>query len=144
MDSYAQAVANRTKDFAFYQAVDPDNPDVLRRTGTDSKMSNSVGGQNSHRRNTLDVRLTYSRQFDLHGVTALAFYNQYEYSDEVSIPSRFQGGGSWIGYNYDKRYGVDVLMSYQGAYKFAPERRFGFFPPSPPAGPSPTRPFLHI
>jgi TonB-linked SusC/RagA family outer membrane protein len=128
MDSYAQAVANRTKDFAFYQAVDPDNPDVLRRTGTDSKMSNSVGGQNSHRRNTLDVRLTYSRQFDLHGVTALAFYNQYEFSNEVSIPSRFQGGGSWIGYNYDKRYGVDVLMSYQGAYKFAPERRFGFFP----------------
>lgn len=128
MDSYAQAVADRTKGFAYYQLLDPENPDVLRKTGTDGKMANAVTTKNSNRRTSFNTQLSYVRQFGLHGVSALAFYDQYEYADEVSIPNRFQGMGGWLGYNFDKRYGIDLLMSYQGAYKFAPGKRFGFFP----------------
>ncbi len=128
MDSYAQAVADRTKGYAYYQIVDPTNSDVLRKTGTDGKMANDVTTKDSERRTSLDMKLSYARQFGLHGVSAIAFYNQYEYADEVSIPNRFQGAGAWLGYNYDKRYGLDLMMSYQGAYKFAKGNRFGFFP----------------
>ncbi len=128
MDSYAQATAVRTKGFAYYQILDPENPLELRKTGTDEKMVNDVGQKNSNRRTTFDMQLSYDRQFGLHGLYALAFYNQYEFADEVSIPTRFQGAGAWLGYNYDKRYGIDLMMSYQGAYKFAPDNRFGFFP----------------
>lgn len=127
MDSYAQAVTNRTKTFAYYQLIDPENR-VLKKTGTDGKMVNDVTGKDSHRRTSLDIQLNYDHQSGLHGLNAMVFYNQYEYADEISIPGRFQGIGTWVSYNYDKRYGIDFMMSYQGAYKFAPGRRFGFFP----------------
>lgn len=128
MDSETQAVTDRTIAYAYYQIADPENPNVLKKTGTDDKMANGVTNKNSSRRTSLDIQLSYARQFGLHNITALAFYNQYENADEVSIPTRFQGAGAWIGYNYNKRYGIDLMMSEQGCYKFAPENRFGFFP----------------
>lgn len=128
MDSYATAVIDRTKGYAYYQINDPATPDVLRKTGTDGKMANDVTNKNSQRRTNLTGQLSYDKQFNSHHVTALAFYNQYESADEVSIPGRFQTVGGWLGYNFAKRYGIDVLMSYEGAYKFAPGKRFGFFP----------------
>ena len=128
MDSYAQAVTNRTKSYAYYQITDPENPVILKKTGTDGKMANDVTSRDSYRRTSLDVKINYDRQFGLHGLNALLFYNQYEYADEISVPNRFQGTGAWLGYNYGKRYGIDLMISYQGAYKFAPGQRFGFFP----------------
>lgn len=128
MDSYAQAVTDRTKGFAYYQIIDPESPDILRKTGTDGKMANDVNTKNSNRRTSLDMQLSYDRKFGNHNLYALAFYNQYEFADEVSIPIRFQGAGAWLAYNYKKRYGIDLMMSYQGAYKFAPDKRFGLFP----------------
>jgi TonB-linked SusC/RagA family outer membrane protein len=128
MDSQAEAVADRTKTFAYYQIADPLIPNVLKKTGTDGKMSNSVSGRNSNRRTTIDMQLSYAGQFNKHGVSAVAFYNQYEFADEVSIPVRFQGVGGWLNYNYDKRYSVDFMTSYQGCYKFSSDNRFGLFP----------------
>ncbi len=128
MDSQTSSSADRTKEFAYYQIVDPESPEIMKKTGTDGKMSNDVVGKTSGRRTTLESQLSYARQFDKHGVSALAFYNQYEYADEVSIPDRFQGVGAWLSYNYDKRYSIDLMGSAQGCYKFAPGNRFGFFP----------------
>lgn len=128
MDSYATAVIDRTKAFAYYQVADQTTPNVLRKTGTDGKMANDVTNKDSQRRTNLTGQLSWARQIKLHHISALAFYNQYESANEVSIPSRFQGFGGWFGYNYGKRYGIDFLMSYEGAYKFAPGKRFGFFP----------------
>lgn len=128
MDSYAQAVIDRTKGFAYYQIIDQTTPSVLRKTGTDGKMANDVTNKSSQRRTSLTGQVSYGRQFGKNEITALAFYNQYELANEVAIPNRYQGVGGWLGYNYAKRYGVDLLMSYEGAYKFAPGRRFGFFP----------------
>jgi TonB-linked SusC/RagA family outer membrane protein len=128
MDSYAQAVTDRTKSYAYYQIIDPENPATLKKTGVDGKMANDVTSRDSYRRTSLDVQLSYDRQLGFHGLNAMVFYNQYEYANEISVPNRFQGTGAWLGYNYAKRYGIDVMMSYQGAYKFAPGQRFGFFP----------------
>jgi TonB-linked SusC/RagA family outer membrane protein len=128
MDAQTNATIDRTKGYAYYELTDFDNPVILKKTGTDGKMLNDVVNKNSIRRNTMEAMLSYERQFGLHNISALSFYNQYEYTDEVSIPSRFQGIGAWVGYNYNKRYGIDFLMNYQGAYKFAPGHQFGFFP----------------
>lgn len=128
MDSQTEAVTTRTKDFAYYQLVSPLTPNILKKTGSDDKMTNTVDSKNSLSRTSLDIQLSYSGQFGRHGVTALAMYNQYETTDEVSIPNRFQGVGAWLNYNFDKRYSLDLMMSVQGCYKFAPENRFGVFP----------------
>lgn len=125
MDSQMSWVINRTKGFAYYELV---NDSTLRKTGTDGTMSNGVGSKNSNRRITVDLNLSYQRQFDKHDVYAMAGYNQYESADEVSIPVRMQGLSGWLGYNYDKRYGIDLMASYYGSYKFAKGKRFGFFP----------------
>lgn len=128
MDAQTEAVTSRIKNYAYYQISDPENPDVLKKTGTDGKMANTVTDKNSNRRSTLDLLLSYDRLFGRHNISAIAFYNQYENSNEVSIPSRYQGVGGWLAYNFANRYGIDLMMNYQGAYKFAPDSRFGYFP----------------
>lgn len=128
MDSYTSAVTDRRKGYAYYQLTNINNPSVLKKTNTDDRMNNSVTDRNSYGRNSLNLQLSYSRKLQEHTISALAFYDQFEYSDQVSIPNRFQTIGSWLSYNYAKRYAVDLVGSYQGVYKFAPGKQFGFFP----------------
>lgn len=129
MDSYTDAVTDREKEFAYYRLADINNPSSLRKTGIDDQMSNSVVNTLSQARNSLEFQLTYEHQFkESHNLSALAFYNQYEYNTQVAIPNRFQTLGSWVNYNYKHKYSVDFTGSYQGIYKFAPGKRFGFFP----------------
>lgn len=129
MDSYTQAVTNRSKSYASYR-LNPENrtPDVLIRTGDDTKMQNAVGTKDSYRRTTLEARVSWRGAFGEHRLSALAFYNQYENADEVSIPRRFQSVNGWFGYNYRKTYGIDLLMSGSGGYLFEKGRRWGYFP----------------
>jgi len=127
MDSYTAAVTSRNKAFAYYQLVDG-NPNQLARTGNDGKMSNDVTDKASQARNSLDFTLSYVKALGKNNLSATAFYNQYEFDDQTSIPSRFQTIGSWLGYHYDHRYYLDFTGSYHGIYKFAPGNRFGFFP----------------
>jgi TonB-linked SusC/RagA family outer membrane protein len=125
MDSQMSWVINRTKGFAYYEYM---NDSTLRKTGTDGTMTNGVASKSSNRRITINGQLSYQKQFGEHNVSAFVGYNQYESADEVSIPVRMQGLNSWIGYNYNKRYGIDLIASYYGSYKFAKGKRFGFFP----------------
>jgi TonB-linked SusC/RagA family outer membrane protein len=127
MDSYTAAVTNRTKSFAYYYLTDPGN-NVLQKNGTDGKMVNDIVDKNSYRRTTFEGQVLWIRSFDRHHLSVSALYSQYEESNEVSIPQRQQNINGWIGYNYDKRYGVDLLMSYAGNWKFPKNRRFGYFP----------------
>ena len=125
MDSQVSWVTSRTKGYAYYELT---NDSTLKKTGTDGTMGNSVGSKASNRRTSVNFQVNYERQFGDHAVSALASYNQYESANEVSIPTRMQGFSGWLAYNYDKRYGIDLLASYYGSYKFAKGKRFGFFP----------------
>ncbi|MEC3880128.1 SusC/RagA family TonB-linked outer membrane protein [Parapedobacter sp. 10938] len=127
MDAFTGAVTNREKAFAFYQR-DGANANLLRRTGNDDRMNNGVSSRESDARTSLDFQLSYTRDFGKHALFASGFYNQYEFDNQTSIPSRFQTIGSWVGYHFDHRYYVDLTGSYHGVYKFAPDHRFGFFP----------------
>lgn len=125
MDSQMGWVVGRTKAFAYHEML---NDSTLRKTGTDGTMNNSVEGKSSNRTLTVDLQASYQQQFDKHNIAALFGYNQFESTNETSIPTRMQGLSSWIGYNYDNRYGVDLITSYYGSYKFAKGKRFGLFP----------------
>ena len=128
MDSYTTATTNRTKDYAYYQLIDLSNPNFLRRTGNDERMRNSVTDQSSQTKTSLDLQLSYDKKIDDHTVSAFVFYNQYEVTNQKSIPSRFQTTGAWLNYDYSNKYSIDLIGSYQGIYKFSPDNRFGFFP----------------
>ncbi|GAB3020295.1 TonB-dependent receptor [Niabella terrae] len=127
MDSYTAAVTDRSKSFAYYSLSEAGS-DVLRKTNTDGTMDNSVSDRASEARTALDFQLSYDKSLNKHHITATTFYSQYEFDNQTSIPSRFQTIGAWLGYQYDHRYGIDLTGSYHGVYKFAPGKRFGFFP----------------
>lgn len=127
MDSRTVSSIRRNITFAYYEKDDT-NDGVLRRTREDGTMANKVDNTSSFRRMGIVGQIDYNRTFGKHGVSALAFYEQYESNDEMVLPTRFQSFNGWFGYNFDKRYGIDVIWSYQGSHKFGPGHKFGFFP----------------
>ncbi len=76
-----------------------------------------------------EVQLNYARSFlDAHDVTALGVFNRKTSQSDVSFPSYEE---DWVGrvtYGYKGRYLTEVNAAYTGSEKFAPGRRFGFFP----------------
>src|SRR5690606_1916122 len=113
MDSYTAAVTDRSKAYAYYNLSAP-NSTSLRRTNNDGQMNNDVSDRSSQTRTSLDFQLAYNSAFGAHAVSATTFYNQYEFDNQTSIPSRFQTIGYWLGYNYDHRYYIDFTGSYHG------------------------------
>lgn len=127
MDARTVSSIKRDITFAFYEK-DLLDESLLRRTREDGSMGNGVDNTDSYRRTGITAQIDYNRRFGKHGISTLAFYEQYESNNEVDLPSRFQSINGWLSYNYDKRYAIDFIAAYQGCYKFAPENRFGLFP----------------
>ncbi len=128
MDSETNSTIGRTKSYARYYVKDWNNPTVFTKVGDDGVMTNTVDGKNATRATDFEAQLSYARTFKRHSVAAMAFYEQFENASDTGIPTRYQGVGGWLNYNFDKRYGIDVMMNYQGDYRFAPGHKFGFFP----------------
>ena len=73
--------------------------------------------------------LKYNRTFDKHGVNGNVRY--YQAKTRIrgdNPPYGKQGISGRGGYNFDKRYFVDFMFSYDGSDEFAKGHRFGFFP----------------
>ncbi len=85
--------------------------------------------ESSSRQLYYEVQLNYARSFlDAHDVTALAVFNRKTSQSNVVFPSYEE---DWVGrvtYGYKGRYLTEVNAAYTGSEKFAPGRRFGFFP----------------
>lgn len=129
MDSRTESTTVRTRNYAKYEIIDKLGlPPLLKKTGEDDAIVNNVDGKLSVRRTTINANISYDRSFNLHNVSCLLWYEQYENATEVAIPTRYQGVSAWLGYNYDQRYGIDVIMNYQGGYEFSPSERWGLFP----------------
>ena len=87
---------------------------------------------NYQRKLYYEIALNYARSFNGHNVTALAVFNR-TVSDSTSgstleFPSYEE---DWVGrvtYNWKERYLMEVNAAYTGSEKFAPGKRFGFFP----------------
>ncbi len=126
MDSRSQVAVDRTRTYAYYELTT--DPNVLKKTGTDGVIGSDQTNKNSPRSNNIELQLSWANTFDKHELSASAFYNQYESTNDVSIPARFQSVNGWANYLFDKRYGLDFLLSYAGCYKFEKGNRFGLFP----------------
>lgn len=84
------------------------------------------------RRLYYDVSLFYDRSFHDHNITALALFNRQIVSSasggKMNFPSYEE---NWVGrvtYNWKERYLLEANAAYTGSEKFAPGKRFGFFP----------------
>jgi len=82
-----------------------------------------------------ELALNYSRSFNNHNISALALWNRRE--DEglknksntyIKIPSRREDWVSRFTYNWKERYLMEFNGAYNGSERFAPGKRFGFFP----------------
>ena len=99
-----------------------------------------VGASNDNFRNNgrklyYEVALNYQRSFNDHNVTALAVFNRkITDSTDSSNNSKMSFASyeeDWVGrvtYNWKERYLMEVNAAYTGSEKFAPGKRFGFFP----------------
>lgn len=80
-----------------------------------------------------ELALNYARSFRKHNITALALMNRNnaEFSKSASKIDFPRHEESWVGritYNWAERYLLEVNAAYNGSEKFAPGKRFGFFP----------------
>lgn len=82
-----------------------------------------------------EVALNYQRSFNDHNITALAVFNRKiteETASDDKTKMKFASyEEDWVGritYNWKERYLAEVNAAYTGSEKFAPGKRFGFFP----------------
>lgn len=99
-----------------------------------------VGASNDNFRNYgrklyYEVALNYQRSFNDHNVTALAVFNRKITDSTDSGNNSKMSFASyeedWVGritYNWKERYLMEMNAAYTGSEKFAPGKRFGFFP----------------
>ncbi len=89
--------------------------------------------ESSSRKLYYEVAINYARKFnEEHNVTALAVFNrQSVQSNTAKEIDWLKKEEDWVGrvtYNYKERYLTEVNAAYTGSEKFAPGKRFGFFP----------------
>ena len=99
-----------------------------------------VGASNDNfsnygRKQYYEVALNYQRSFNDHNVTALAVFNRKITDSTDSGNNSKMSFASyeedWVGritYNWKERYLMEMNAAYTGSEKFAPGKRFGFFP----------------
>lgn len=80
-----------------------------------------------------ELSVDYKRSFGNHNITALALFNRRvnDYAGGNRLFNFPEYSEDWVGrvtYNYKERYLSEVNMAYNGSEKFAPGKRFGFFP----------------
>ncbi len=82
-----------------------------------------------HMRNLYyELATHYSNKFGNHDVTVLGLFNRRELYSGSDFPSYEE---AWVGrvtYGYSNKYLTEINAAYTGSEKFAPGKRFGFFP----------------
>jgi TonB-linked SusC/RagA family outer membrane protein len=97
-------------------------------------LSLSTSNGSPVRRLNLQAALDYQRRFGVHGVTALALFNQTAdvatSSDPAlnNVPAKFRGYTFRAGYDYRQKYLLELTGAYNGTDRFQAAKRFGFFP----------------
>lgn len=96
---------------------------------TENPPSLGVGGMTNYRYDLhYEASINYSRTFGKHSVSALALMNRDIKNVKTEYPYKNE---AWVGrvtYDYSHKYLLEVNMGYTGSERFAPSKRFGFFP----------------
>ena len=75
-----------------------------------------------------EASLNYNRTFNKHSVTGLALVNRQQKDKGTQFPYYNQGLVGRGTYDYAGKYMVEVNVGYTGSERFAPGKRYGFFP----------------
>jgi len=75
-----------------------------------------------------ELSLNYSRTFGKHSVSGLALANRQQKDKTTQFPYYNQGAVGRATYDYAGKYMVEVNVGYTGSERFAPGKRYGFFP----------------
>lgn len=95
----------------------------------ESMMNVSVGSMGGFYLNLYyEASLNYNRNFGDHYVTALALFNRHQKENGTEFPYYNESWAARATYDYKHKYLFEVNLGYTGSEKFAPSRRFGFFP----------------
>ena len=133
--NWASSSYNRTIEPYYYGikggSYNPSNPtdyeiERLGTSGTDYLKTSDIS-KASDQTFSLDARVNYDRQFNLHHVTGMLMYMQREYRSSV-LPERNQGFSGRFTYDYGQRYLVELNFGYNGTERLAKKERFEFFP----------------
>jgi len=95
----------------------------------DFHSSGGEGYKNNNRNLYYEFKLAYNRSFGLHNVDFTGVFSRREESKNVGVfPYYHEDWVSRLVYDYDGKYMVEASAGYNGSEKFAPGKRFGFFP----------------
>ncbi len=80
------------------------------------------------RRLSYQGQMSYSRTFDVHGVSAMGVFKREEYASGSMFKNYREDWVFRATYDYDSRYLAEVNGAYNGSEQFGPGYRFDFFP----------------
>lgn len=101
------------------------NNDVYEKPNLDV----NVGGMGGFYLNLYyEASLNYNRKFGDHYVTALALFNRHQKENGTEFPYYNEAWAARGTYDYKHIYLFEFNLGYTGSEKFAPSKRFGFFP----------------
>lgn len=75
-----------------------------------------------------EMSFNYARTFGKHAFSGLALFNRQQKNAGTDFAYFNE---SWVGratYNFDRKYLLELNVGYTGSERFAPAKRFGFFP----------------
>ncbi|MDY5857809.1 MAG: TonB-dependent receptor [Porphyromonas sp.] len=97
---------------------------------------NSKTSRAGDRRYYLQSILNYERSWGNHNVSGMMLFNMDEYNNNVvdnddliaTLPKRRMGYAFRAGYDYARKYMLELVAGYNGSENFAEGKRWGFFP----------------
>jgi TonB-linked SusC/RagA family outer membrane protein len=75
-----------------------------------------------------EMSLNYDRAFGKHNVSALGLFNRSQQNSGTSFPYYNEGLVGRLAYDFNRKYLLEFNVGYTGSERFAPKKRFGFFP----------------
>ncbi|ASZ13993.1 TonB-dependent receptor [Chitinophaga pendula] len=107
------------------QTYTPFNPSVYRN----EKYTLDAPASSTEKRLNTQLSLSYDTTFhNRHHVYALALLNQFSNSRGAGIPENFRGYTFRMGYNFKRKYMLEVSGAYNGTDRFKSSSRYGLFP----------------
>ncbi|MDF2192320.1 TonB-dependent receptor [Paraflavitalea sp. CAU 1676] len=88
----------------------------------------SAGSDISDKRVNIQAILNYDRVFGDHQVKSMILFNQNSYTFKNNVPENFRGYSLSAGYNFQRKYLLDVNIGYNGSDRFQSDKRYGLFP----------------
>ncbi|GAF03329.1 SusC/RagA family TonB-linked outer membrane protein [Saccharicrinis fermentans] len=124
---FLQEINYTPRDFYLWEDGTWENVD-----GEDAQQGNaSIGTEkNTYKQNQsyYNLSLNYKRSFGAHNISALWLWSRKKKETQSDFPLFKEDRVGRFTYNYNKRYFIEASGAQNGTDKFAPGKKFGFFP----------------